>query len=162
LVESIPTTRVLLLINYRPEYQHGWGQKTYYTQLRLDPLPRVDAAEMLDALLGADSALDPLKSLLNERAGGNPFFLQECVGTLVETGSVKGERGTYRLARSIGEVKVPDTVQAILAARIDRACPRMTNDYFKPSPLGKDVPFPLLEAISDLPEEALRQGLGNL
>src|SRR5262249_47649491 len=82
LVESLPTARLLLLVNYRPEYQHGWGSKTYYTQLRLDPLPPASADEFLQALLGDDPGLAPLKQLLIARTQGNPFFLEESVRTL--------------------------------------------------------------------------------
>ena len=92
LVESLPTARLLLLVNYRPEYQHGWGSKTYYTQLRLDPLPPASADEFLQALLGDDPSLAPLTPLLIARTGGNPFFLEESVRTLVETGVLVGER----------------------------------------------------------------------
>ena len=98
LVESLPTARLLLLVNYRPEYQHGWGSKTSYTQLRLDPLPPASADEFLQALLGDDPSLAPLKQLLIARTQGNPFFLEESVRTLVETGVLVGERGAYRLA----------------------------------------------------------------
>src|SRR5262249_3161987 len=93
LVEGLPTGRLLLLINYRPEYQHGWGSKTYYTQLRLDPLPPVSADEFLQALLGDDLNLTLLKRLLIERTEGNPFFLEESVRTLAETGGLVGARG---------------------------------------------------------------------
>ena len=92
LVESLPTARLLLLVNYRPEYQHGWGSKTYYTQLRLDPLAPASAAEVLQALLGDHPSLAPLTPLLIARTGGNPFFLEESVRTLVETGALVGER----------------------------------------------------------------------
>ena len=98
LVESLPTARVLLLVNYRPEYQHGWGSKTYYTQLRLDPLPEASADALLQALLGDDPSLVPLTQLLIARTQGNPFFLEESVRTLVETGVLVGDRGAYRLA----------------------------------------------------------------
>jgi class 3 adenylate cyclase len=162
LVGSIPTARVLLLVNYRPEYQHGWGQKTYYTQLRLDPLPPESAAELLDALLGTDPTLEPLKSLLNARTEGNPFFLEECVRTLVETGSIEGERGAYRPVRPIGEVQIPTTVQAVLAARIDRLPPDDKRLLQAAAAVGKDVPFSLLEAISELSEEALLRELAQL
>ena len=100
LIESLPTARLLLLVNYRPEYQHGWGNKTYYTQLRLDPLPPASAEELLQALLGDDPSLVPLKRLLIERTEGNPFFLEESVRALVETGVLVGERGAYRLAQA--------------------------------------------------------------
>src|ERR671934_512685 len=99
LVESLPTARLLLLVNYRPEYQHGWSSKTFYTQLRLDPLPPVSAHELLHALLGDDPSLEPLKQLLIARTEGNPFFLEESVRTLAETGVLVGERGAYRLGR---------------------------------------------------------------
>jgi class 3 adenylate cyclase/predicted ATPase len=161
-VESIPTARMLLLVNYRPEYQHGWGQKTYYTQLRLDPLPQESAAVLLDALLGVDQTLCPLKSLLVDKTEGNPFFLEECVRALIETGSIAGERGSYRPARSVGEVQVPSTVQSVLAARIDRLPPEEKRLLQAAAAIGKDVSFQMLEAISDLSEEGLHRGLARL
>jgi class 3 adenylate cyclase len=100
LVESLPTARLRLLVNYRPEYQHGWGSKTSYTQLRLDPLPPASADAFLHALLGDDASLTPLKQFLIERTGGNPFFLEESVRTLVETGVLVGEPGAYRLVQA--------------------------------------------------------------
>ena len=123
LVESLPAARLLLLMNYRPEYQHQWGSRTYYTQLRLDPLPAETADELLGALLGPDASLEPLKHTLIDRTEGNPFFLEESVRTFVETGALLGERGGYRLARPLPAIQVPATVQAVLAARIDRLPP---------------------------------------
>src|SRR6266850_2090058 len=99
LVESLPTARLLLLVNYRSEYHHRWGSKTYYTQLRLDPLPPASADEILQALLGDDPSLAPLKQLLIARTEGNPFFLEESVQALGETGVLVGEPGAYRLAQ---------------------------------------------------------------
>jgi len=124
LIESLPTARLLLLVNYRPEYQHGWGNKTYYTQLRLDPLPPVSATELLHALLGDDPSLEPLTLLLIAHTEGNPFFLEESVHTLVETGVLVGTPRAYRLAQAVPSIQVPATVQAVLAARIDRRRPR--------------------------------------
>ena len=92
LVESLGSARILLLVTYRPEYQHGWGSKTYYGQIRLDALPAESAGKLLDALLGDDPALAPLKQLLVKR--GNPFFLEETVRTLVETKALEGRRAT--------------------------------------------------------------------
>src|SRR5205814_9306689 len=91
LVESVPVAPVLLLVNYRPEFSHGWGGKTYYRQLRIDPLPPESAKELLHALVGDGAELAPLKRLLIERTEGNPFFLEERVRTLVETGPLPGE-----------------------------------------------------------------------
>jgi predicted ATPase/class 3 adenylate cyclase len=162
LIESLPTARLLLLVNYRPEYQHGWGNKMYYTQLRIDPLPPESADELLQALLGDDGNLQPLKELLIQRTEGNPFFLEESVRTLVETKVLLGERGSYRLARTIESTQVPATVQAVLAARIDRLPPEEKRLLQSAAVIGKDVPFPLLQAIADQPEEELRRGLARL
>ncbi len=149
LVESLPAARVLLLVNYRPEYRHQWGSRTYYTQLRLDPLPHDHAEELLGALVGSDAGLDPLKRVLIERTEGNPFFLEESVRSLVETGSLVGERGAYRLARPLPTIQVPATVQAVLAARIDRLPPADRALLQTASVVGKDVPLGLLQAIAE-------------
>ena len=155
LVESLPTAHLLLLVNYRPEYQHGWGSKTYYAQLRLDPLPPVSADELLHALLGDDASLKPLTPLLIARTEGNPFFLEESVRTLVETGVLVGERGAYRLGHALPTIQVPATVQAVLAARIDRLPPEDKRLLQTAAVIGTEVPLPLLHAIAELPEEGL-------
>jgi class 3 adenylate cyclase len=123
LVESLPTAQILLLVNYRPDYQHTWGSKTYYSQLRLDSLPPASAEALLQALLGDDRSLAPLTPVLIARTEGNPFFLEESVRTLVETQVLVGARGAYRLAQALPSIQVPATVQAVLAARIDRLPP---------------------------------------
>jgi predicted ATPase len=162
LVESLPTARLLLLVNYRPEYQHGWGSKTYYTQLRLDPLPAASADELLHALLGDDPSLQPLTQLLITRTQGNPFFLEESVRTLIETGLLVGERGAYRLGHALPTILMPATVQAVLAARIDRLPPEEKRLLQTAAVIGTEVPFPLLHAIADVPEAALHRGLTHL
>jgi class 3 adenylate cyclase/tetratricopeptide (TPR) repeat protein len=162
LVESLPTARILLLVNYRPEYQHGWGSKTYYTQLRLDPLPPVSAEELLKALLGDDPNLAPLKRLLIARTEGNPFFLEESVRTLVEAGVLTGGPGVYRLEKPLDSLQVPATVQAVLAARIDRLPQEQKRLLQTAAVIGTEVPLPLLQAIAELPEAALHRGLAHL
>jgi class 3 adenylate cyclase/tetratricopeptide (TPR) repeat protein len=162
LIESLPTARLLLLVNYRPEYQHGWGSKTYYTQLRLDPLPPESAEDLLQALLGADGALQPLKQLLIERTEGNPFFLEESVRTLVETKALVGERGAYRLAKTLPTIQVPATVQAVLAARIDRLPPEQKRLLQSAAVIGHGVSLALLQAIAEENEEQLRRELALL
>src|SRR5262249_27063600 len=162
LLESLPTARLLLLVNYRPEYEPAWGSKTYYRQLRLDPLPPASAEELLQALLGADPGLAPLKALLIERTEGNPFFLEESVRTLVETGALAGECGAYRLARPVTGTQVPATVQAVLAARIDRLAPEDKRLLQTAAVVGKDVPYALLQAIAGLSEAALHERLEHL
>jgi class 3 adenylate cyclase/tetratricopeptide (TPR) repeat protein len=162
LMESLPTARLLLLVNYRPEYQHAWGGKTYYRQLRIDPLPPESADELLDALLGPDAALGPLKRLLVERTEANPLFLEESVRALVETSALAGERGAYRLTRPVETLKIPATVQAILAARIDRLAPEAKRLLQAAAVIGRDVALPLLLAIADTPEPEVRAELAHL
>ena len=162
LVESLPTARLLLLVNYRPEYQHGWGSKTYYTQIRLDPLPLASADAFLQALLGDDPSLALLTQLLIARSQGNPFFLEESVRTLVETGILVGERGAYRLAQALASLQVPATVQAVLAARIDRLPPEEKRLLQTAAVIGTEVSWPLLQAVADASDEALYRGLAHL
>jgi class 3 adenylate cyclase/tetratricopeptide (TPR) repeat protein len=162
LVDSLPTARVLLLVNYRPEYQHGWGSKTFYIQLRLDPLPEASAGVLLQALLGHDPGLATLAKLLIARTQGNPFFLEENVRTLVETGVLVGERGAYRLAKPLDTLQVPATVQALLAARIDRLPPEDKRLLQTAAVIGTEVPWPLLQAIAGTADEALYRRLAQL
>ncbi len=160
LVDSLGSARLLLLVNYRPEYQHGWSGKTAYSQMRLDALAAESAGELLDALLGDDPGLAPLKQLLVKR--GNPFFLEETVRTLVETRVLDGSRGGYRLMQPLQALQVPPTVHTILAARIDRLSAEDKRLLQTASVVGKDVPFALLQAIAELPDEALRAALDRL
>ncbi len=162
LVDSLPTARLLLLVNYRPEYRHGWGGKTYYRQLRIDPFTPERAEELVAALLGQTPELAPLKRLLIERTQGNPFFLEESARTLVETKVLVGERGAYRMLKAPETVQIPATAQAILAARIDRLPAEDKRLLQAASVVGKDVPFALLETIADADEESLRGGITRL
>src|SRR5262249_44482369 len=162
LVESLPTVPLLLLVNYRPEYSHAWGSRTYYRQLRIDPLPPESADELLNALLGPDVALSPLKGLLVERTEANPLFLEESVRALVEAEVLAGERGAYWLTRPVGHLTMPATVQAILAARIDRLPPGAKRLLQAAAVVGKDVPMPFLLAIADGPEDAVRAEVAHL
>ena len=162
LVEALPTARVLLLVNYRPEYTHAWGNKSYYTQVRIDPLGQASAEQMLDGLLGHDPTVPPLIEILISRTEGNPFFLEESVRTLAETGALVGERESYRLTHPVENIHIPATVQAVLAARIDRLPPEEKRLLQTASVIGKDVPFALLDAVSDVPDGDLRANLSRL
>jgi class 3 adenylate cyclase/tetratricopeptide (TPR) repeat protein len=162
LVESLPTARLLLLVNYRPEYHHGWGSKTYYRQLQIEPLPPESAEALLDALLGSDATLALLKRLLIERTEGNPFFVEESVRSLVETGVLAGERGAYRVTRIVQGLQVPATAKAMLAARIDRLDPEDKRLLQAAAVIGTDVPWELLQAVADEPEDRLRRTLAQL
>jgi len=119
LVDVIANARILLLVNYRPEYRHEWGSRMHYSQLRLDPLGHDSAAEMLSALIGDEPELASLKRLITDRTEGNPFFVEETVQALFEQG-VLARNGQIALKQPLATIKIPPTVQALLASRIDR------------------------------------------
>src|SRR5499425_2524801 len=162
LVKGVATAPVLLLVNYRPEYDPGWTSRPFVHQLRVDPLVPESAEALLEGLVGQDSGLAPLKRLLIERTEGNPFFLEESVRALAETGALLGERGAYRLTTDVREVHVPATVQALLAARIDRLQPEEKRLLQAASVIGRDVPVALLGEISGTTDEGLRERLARL
>jgi class 3 adenylate cyclase/tetratricopeptide (TPR) repeat protein len=144
MVEALPGTRTLLLVNFRPEYHAGWMQKSYYQQLPLAPLGEGAVEELLQDLLGPDPSLDGLSQLIAERTGGNPFFIEEVVKDLVDKGSLRGEKGAYRLARSVDEVTIPPTVQAVVAARIDRLPEREKAVLQGAAVIGRQFPEAVL------------------
>ena len=162
LVDSLPTARILLVVTYRPEFSHGWGSKTFYSQVRVARLEQESANALLTGLVGDDASLGPLKALLTERTECNPLFLEECVRALIETGLLVGERGAYHLARPVRDVRVPATVQAVLAARIDRLLPEQKRLIQTAAVIGKDVPFALLCAVAERSEGEIQRELAAL
>lgn len=160
IVNGMAQANLLLLVNYRPEYQHAWSHKSCYRQVRLSTLTAEKTAEMLDALLGVDPGLAPLKQQLASH--GNPFYLEEKLRALVETGTLAGSRGDYRLMRPVDALDVPMTVQTILSARVDRLAPEHRRLLQVASTIGKEVPISLLNAIAEMPDEPLRRGLAAL
>jgi len=161
LADSIATAKFLLLVNYRPEYTHQWNSKTYYTQLRLDPLGKASAEEMLSALLGDGKDLIPLKRLIIERTEGTPFFMEEIVQALFEDGVLQ-RNGAVKLARSMNAAKVPATVQAVLAARIDRL-PAQEKELLQTlAVLGREFRLGLVQRVTRKPEDELERMLSRL
>jgi tetratricopeptide (TPR) repeat protein len=161
LVRAIASSRVLLLVSYRPGYQHTW-RTTCYTQVRLDPLPMEAATALLTDLLGEHHSLGPAVRLLLARTEGNPLFLEEHVRTLRETGVLVGDRGAYRLVANLTTVEIAPTVQAIIASRIARLTAENRKLLQAASVIGQDVPVPLLEAVSDLTGKPLARRLQDL
>src|SRR5215468_6453087 len=161
-VESLPMGRILLLVDYRPEYRHRWGDKSYYTQMRVDPLQPASAEELLQYLLGNNKDLAPLKQLLIHRTEGNPFFAEESVRSLLETGVLVGEKGAYRPGLRIDEIRIPNTIQNVLADRIDRLPPEEKRLLQIAAVIGVIVPLPLLRAVAELPEDDLRRYVSHL
>jgi len=162
LAESIGTAKILLLVNYRPEYSHQWNSKTYYIQLRLDPLGKESAEEMLSALLGDGTELAPLKRLIVEKTEGNPFFMEETVQVLFDENALVRDGGAVKLTRSLAELKIPPTVQAILAARIDRL-PQDAKDLLQTlAVIGREFPLSLIRAVVSIPDDETRRLLDVL
>ena len=144
--DCIATAKILLLVNYRPEYSHQWSNKTYYTQLRLDPLTRDSAQDMLTSLLGDASELAPLKRLIVDSTEGTPFFMEEMVQALFEDGTLV-RNGVVKVARSLTQIKVPATVQAVLASRIDRLPPEEKDLLHTLAVLGREFPIGLVRRV---------------
>src|SRR5215813_7865534 len=161
-VESVPTTRIVLLVDYRPEYSHRWGDKSYYTQIRVDPLQPASAEELLQYLLGSNKDLAPLKQLLIHRTEGNPFFAEESVRSLVETGVLLGEKGAYRPGLRIDEIRIPNTIQNVLADRLDRLPLALKHLLQTAAVIGVVFPFRLLRSVAELPEDELYACLAKL
>jgi predicted ATPase len=154
LAEGVANAPVLLLVNYRPEYTHQWSSKTYYTQLRLDPLGKESAAEMLSGRIGDSPDLGPLKRLVLERTEGNPLFIEELVEALFDEG-VLVRNGAVKVTRPLGQLKIPPTVQGILAARIDRLPPEAKELLQTLAVIGSEFPLTLVRQVVQLPADRL-------
>ena len=162
LADSLPTARILMVFSHRPEYQHGLGGRSYYTQLRVDPLSADRAAELLRSLLGSDATLAGLTDRLAARSGGNPFFLEESARALADAGVLAGEPGAYRLIAPADDLDMPASIQAVLTNRLDRLPPSATRVLQCAAVVGTEVPFALLAAVVDVSEEVLRTDLARL
>ena len=162
LSESVASARVLLLVNYRPEYQHEWGHKTYYIQLRLAPLGKDEAEELLTFLLGSDTSLIRLKPLILEKTDGTPFFMEEVVQTLAEENVLAGAPGNYRLLRAPTTLHISPTVQGVLAARIDRLETAEKALLQQLSVVGREFPFGLVQQVVAQSEDELYRCLAAL
>ena len=162
MVDARAGSRSLLLVNFRPEYHADWMQKSWYRQIPLTPLGREAIAELLADLLGNDPSLAGLAGPIHARTGGNPFFTEEVAQSLIESGHLEGTRGAYRLVTPIERLEVPATVQAVLAARIDRLPEREKRLLQVASVIGKDFPEPLLAEVAELPADELKAALAAL
>jgi tetratricopeptide (TPR) repeat protein len=161
-IDNLAKARILLVVNYRTEYQHGWARKTFYRDIRLEPLLPTSVDALLDSYLGTDPVLTPLKQLLIDRTEGNPFFLEESIRALIEMKFLDGELGAYRLLKTADTLHIPPSAQGILTARIDRLLPEDKRVLQAAAVVGKEVPFALLKALGDEAEERLRKSLDNL
>ena len=161
LAESIGTAQILMMVNYRPEYRHNWGNRSYYTQLRLDPLGKESAEEMLSALLGDAIALSSLKATIIQRTEGNPFFMEEMVQVLFDQGVLVHD-GTVSLVKPLTSIQIPSTVKGILAARIDKLKPEDKDLLQSLAVIGREFPIGLVRRVVGKPVDELAPVLSNL
>jgi len=147
-VESVPVTGDLWLLNFRPEYQAGWMQRSYYQHLALQPLGADAIRALLADQLGNDSSVATLPEAIHARTKGNPFFIEEVVQSLVESGHLQGTRGAYRLVTPVEALEVPASVQAVLAARIDRLPERDRHLLQTAAVIGKTFSESILREVA--------------
>ncbi len=161
-VEAIEKSRGLLVVNLRPEYRAEWMARSCYHQIALAPLDGGAADELLADLLGSDPSTRALAARIQQRTGGNPFFTEEVVKSLVESGQLVGTRGRYRIAAQVETLDVPATVQAVLAARIDRLPEREKQVLQAASVIGREFSLPVLAQTAQLPAVELAAALAQL
>jgi len=159
--DSLANAKILFLVNYRPEYSHPWGSKTYYTQLRLDPLGTESADDMLTTLLGDSPDIAPLKKLIIERTEGNPFFMEEMYQAMLEDGVI-ARNGAIKLMKPLLSARIPTTVQGVLAARIDRLRSDAKQLLQTLSVIGREFPVSLIRSVFTRSDDELNRMLNAL
>ena len=162
LAACVEGTHTLVVLNYRPEYRAPWKGEDKFREVRLRPLGVEAARELLHDLLGKDPSLAKLAQRILDRTQGNPFFLEEIVRSLVTSGVLSGDRGAHRLATTVEEITLPETVHAVVAARIDRLAERDKEVAAAASVIGKEVPLAVLERVTELPAADLESRVGHL
>ena len=168
LSESLATAPLLLLVNYRPEYRHEWGSKSYYSQLRLDALGMEDAKELLAALLDeanwpvTAASLEPLKQLILEKTEGTPFFMEEMVRALFDQGVLVHSMGGIALTKPLDAVHIPATVQGVLAGRIDQLGAAEKELLQTAAVIGREFSLSLLTQVAQQDEDTLVPSLSRL
>jgi class 3 adenylate cyclase/tetratricopeptide (TPR) repeat protein len=162
LIESLEASRLLVILTCRPEYMHKWANKNCYTAIHLDPLGTDAAAALVRALLGNKERNEELRALIVKRTEGTPLFIEETIRTLVESGVLRMQVGGYELTRGLREIRIPDTVQLVIAARIDGLSPKRKTLLQIASVIGSDIPITLLREVVDLAEPELQKLLTEL
>ena len=161
LIEWLPNAHILLILLYRPEYTHKWGSKSYYSKIGADQLTAETSAELVQAILEGGEVEPQLKELILSRAGGNPLFVEELTRSLMENGSIQKRNREYVLTRRASEIQVPDTIQGVITARIDRVEESLKRIMRVASVIGREFAFRILQAVVGMQEE-LKSSLLNL
>ena len=161
LIDSLPGTRIMLILLYRPEYIHQWGSKTYYSKIGLDQLNTVSSAELVKAVFEEGEAVPELRDLVLGKAGGNPLFVEEITHSLIENGYIQRLGKTWALTQKASDIQVPDTIQGIIAARLDRVEENLKRIMQVASVIGREFAFRILASITGMKED-LKSCLLNL
>jgi class 3 adenylate cyclase/predicted ATPase len=162
LIDGVATQQVLLLLTFRPDYNHAWGSRRNYNQLRLDPLLRTEAEALIEVLLGDSSSMRASVKLIAERTDGVPLFIEETVQALAQSGALRGSLGDYAAVSEITDLRVPATIQSVIAARIDRLAANERWLLQNAAIIGRDVSLKILASIAGLDEEAAAAGVDKL
>ena len=157
----LPKTRILLLLLYRPEYTHQWGSKSYYRLIGVGQLSTSTSAELVAAILDGGHVVPELRNLILNRAAGNPLFMEELTHSLLQNGSIQKKDDRFVLTRDVFTVQVPDTIQGIIAARMDRLEESLKRIMQVAAVIGREFAFRILETITEMKED-LKSGLVNL
>ncbi len=159
---SLGNERLMLMVEHRPEYRHEWRVQGDYVRVDVEPLPATSVGELIRNLVGDDASLAPLERLVAERTEGNPFFIEESLRSLIDTGALEPASNGYRLTRSLDAIAIPATVQDILAARVDRLPVREKALLQLAAVVGREVSFEVLERVAELDGHALADSLASL
>jgi class 3 adenylate cyclase/tetratricopeptide (TPR) repeat protein len=162
LADAVYGTTTLLIVNFRPGFAAPLMQRSHYRQINMLPLARAQAAILVQDQFGPDPSLALLGRNIIERAQGNPFFLEELINALVERGDFEGEKGAYRLKGGIASIPLPPTVQAVVAARIDRLHESAKQVLEMASVVGREISIPILDGIADLAPNELSEAIQKL
>jgi len=160
-IEWIANSPIMLILLYRTEYRHQWGSKTYYNRIGLEQLRKESSIELVKAMLTEGDVAPEIRDLILKRAAGNPLYMEELTHTLIENGSIKKEDSQYVFSRKIADIEVPDTVQGIISARMDRLEDNLKRTIQVASVIGRDFAFRILQTITGMREE-LKSYLQNL
>ncbi len=162
MVELTPASKTLLLFNYRPEFMADWLTPNIDCEIALTALSADELAQLTSALLGPAEGMQELGARICRRAAGNPFYVEEAVHALLGSGHIGGDSGAYRLLKPVEELVIPDTVQAIIAARIDRLEEREKHVLQHAAVVGREFGSALLDKVMALPTDALAESLAQL
>jgi predicted ATPase len=162
LADAVVGTKTLLVVNLRPGFVAPLMQRSHYRQIGMPPLAPLQATALLQDHLGNDASLALLTRNIVERAQGNPFFIEELINALVERGDFVGEQGAYRLKGGIDAIPLPTTVQAVVAARIDRLDEDAKEVLEVASVIGREISISILERVCSLDQSELSQAVQHL